>query len=932
MKAKHLFVSLVLPTVLAACTADDFVAEQGNVNLPERPVVGNIDFILSDAATRVAVDGNKIVWSKDDKLGAALMDEYSPSKNVGSSMNPNLVYDAANPESNYTIVDNLYTNYLYDYDATNNRFYNNNAVFVEGNYFVYLPFNENQAREGLAYSISANQTTGEDGFQALIDNQFFLDHIFVKQGNSQVEVDPIAAFARVNMKLAYDGSQNVEIRKIVIKNNAGFGLQGKVKPATALGSDYDALAGLTVANRAATFDPNDYKVAVAGSNMAKVFNAYKKAVADLEAGKFTIGKDEKIVNPNVANFFVADSEKTGIMTLNYTAFSDDVFGLMIAPIGEKLTENDVTFEIYTNKGLVTISGATQAMSKDFDFSTDKSYPETAPATEATLLDKAMDAVSFSGISKYVGGLKADQYQEIAVNFKDDAILVPPTLTVSSTNELEYYLENWYSGKKGQIAPNSTDVVTVNAVPEDGESIEITTKVLSFIKNTAANPTIKFEGDIVIPADADPTTINYIKKGSADLNVTNYATQNWTATAEFTTLTNEGTLTIGTGAADEMATYTVTTINNNNSLTVNKAIGTGLTDYVNNFGTLVANANINANVINGTVGVDGNHTAKMTLNTGSVTILTNYAEFEVPAGKNVTVQKIENYYNAVISGTLRTATVSKSLNAAGATITLNEGAKWNVADSQSGFENNGTVTNKGTITVAGKFANKGTVNNYKQIACSDGASFNNEKLMNVYANSITLISKNSDAGAEIIVEQGVTTINVAGEDKGKITFVVSSKEGLKSIPTIANSLRITAAEIDLSELNNEKITFVEFKPAGNMSITCKSDDEVNSFEVVTFTADSAEKQFNLNGNLTATENLTIGTNATVVINDKLTFASAGADFVNNGSMLIIGTLNFSAIAVGDKGTVKLGNYLFAGGSASTNITWKSDAGDGAGTIG
>lgn len=913
MKAKHVFMSLVLPSVLAACTADDFVTEQGNLNLSNRPVVGNVEFVLPGAETRVDVENGKYKWTENDKLGAALMDTW-------------------NSGSDYTISDNLFTNYRYDY--VNGSFTNSNAVFVEGNYFVYAPFNANQKREGLAYSINNVQEAGEDGTQALTDNQFFLDHIFVAQGNASVEVNPIAVFPRIILNAQYEGSEDVQINKIVITDLTGkFGVNGKVKPASTSVS-YNVLDNVNPTGiPSAGFNAGNYKITTTG-DLAQAYTKYKLAINDLNV-KYTLaeGESEKdFVNPNIAAFYAADAEtKAETMTLKYTVPSDDVKAIMVAPIAEAHAESNVTIELYTNRGLVTIAGNASTMSNNFGLDTDvATYPTNLGDG---LLDKAQMAVAFTGVKDYISGVKAGKSQNVTIKFKDDAILVPPTLTVTSTEELKYYLNNWYAGKKSLIAPNAGNEVVVTAAPAEGEAIELDGEVLSFIKNTAANPTIKFVGDIVIPEGADATTINYIEKGSADLNVINKATQNWTVAGEFTTLTNEGTLTIGTGAVDETATYTVTTINNNNSLTVNKAIGTGLTDYVNNLGTLVANANINANVINGTVDVDGNHTAKMTLNTGSVTILTNYAEFEVPAGKNVTVQKIENYYNAVISGTLRTATVSKSLNAAGATITLNEGAKWNVADSQSGFENNGTVTNKGTITVDEKFTNKGTVNNYKQIACSDGASFNNEKLMNVYANSITLISKNDDPDAEIIVEQGVTTINVAGEDKGKITFVVSSQKGLESIPTIANSLRITAAEIDLSELNNAKITFVEFKPAGNMSITCKSDDNVNSFNVVTFTADSAEKQFNLSGNLTAAEKLTIGTNATVVINDKLTFASArGEDFVNNGSMLIIGTLNFSAIAVADKGTVELGNYLFAGGSASTNITWKPAAGDGAGTIG
>lgn len=67
------------------------------------------------------------------------------------------------------------------------------------------------------------------------------------------------------------------------------------------------------------------------------------------------------------------------------------------------------------------------------------------------------------------------------------------------------------------------------------------------------------------------------------------------------------------------------------------------------------------------------------------------------------------------------------------------------------------------------------------------------------------------------------------------------------------------------------------------------------------------------------------NARVTIENKMTFAATdGGDFTNNGSLLIIGTLDFSGIEEKDKNSVNLGTYLFAGGSADTNITWKANA--------
>lgn len=910
MKAKHVFMSLVLPTVLAACTADDFMTEQGNANLSDRPVVGNVEFILPGADTRVGVEGDGYKWTESDKLGAALMDTWSKP-------------DA---DDIYTISNNLFTNYRYDY--VNGSFTNSNAVFVEGNYFIYAPFNADQKREGLAYSINNVQESGEDGTKSLTDNQFFLDHVFVEQGNSAVEVDPIQVFPRIVLNAIYEGSKDVLINKIVIKATDKFGVNGKVTPAETLTAQYDALSGLGATEISGKgFAASDYQVVTTGSNLAKTYDAYKKAVADLNV-KYTLPEGKKkgdLVNPNVVDFYTADaSAKADNMTLIYSVPAADVKGILVAPVEEEHSESNVTIEIYTNKGLVTIAGAAgNLMSNNFVLDSDVAdYPTTSTVTGTGLLDDAQRAIAYTGVKDYIAGVKAGKSQNVTVKFKDDAILVPPTLTVTSTEELKYYLNNWYAGKKGLIAPGAGNVVTVTADPAEGETIELDGEVLAFIQNSA-NPVIKFVGDVVIPADADASTLNNIVKGTADLNVVNKGVQNWTKAATFTEIVNEGELTVGTGAQDETATYTVTTVENKGTMTVNKAISA--TIYNDNMLTLNANVGKvrNGSDNSGADKEDGNHTATLTVNKGTVTTLFNYAKVSVPAGKTATITNLSNYYQVAVAGTLTTEGTSKSEKATNgkegdAVITVAAGASW-IVDGTS-FTNSGAVENKGTITVMSTFDNNGSVENYGQIACASGAAFNNNKDMHVYAESITLISDNQDA--EIVVEQGVTSINVAGTNQGKITFVVSTQEGLESIPDIANSLRITASSIQFAKDFNtgNEYDYVEFMPAGNMTISVAEGGV--SFANVEFTAGNSNKTFTLNSNLTASEKLTIDAKSKVIINKTLTFGSTTAsNFTNKGEMLIIGTLHFSNIASTSSGDVTLGKYLFAGGSAATNITWQ-----------
>lgn len=924
MKARHLFVTLFLPSVFMACTADDWTTEQqGNPALQGRKVVGDITFVAPDADTRVVYDPETmgLKWTSADKLGAALMDETTDGEN-------------------YNLVDKVYTNYLYTYE--NGVFTNGNATFVEGNYFIYAQYRDQARTGGLAYFINPDQETGtNDKMQSWYDNQMFLDHVFIAQGaDNQVEINPLGVFPRTRFDLKYEGSNynDLVINKIVVKDaNGKFNVVGALTPESTHTANYSPLGTYEItAINSSGVTKNDYENSTA--TIADAFNLYKKAKADLGV-KYTVNgveaKDVKFVSPILANYFDAtkDAKDATAMTLNFSEPANFVQGFMILPLSESHTNTKLTFEIYTNKGMVTIAGTSSDMSNAFTMNDVVDYPTSAVVSGTTLQDKAQRAINFTGVyATFVTGLVSDVQQNTKINFKDDAILVPSEITVSDTEELVYYLQNWYANKKGNVVGGDENTVTVTAAPKANSTVDINATVLEFIKNDAANPVVKFVGDIVIPEGADATTINYIKKGSDDLNILNKATQNWTATAEFTTLTNEGTLTIGTGVANETATYTVPTVTNNGTMTVNKALVAGHT--INNNNVLTLNANVetvsNGKANSSATSNDANHNATLTINKGIVNSLSNNALLNIPVAKTAEVKALYNRYKITIEGYLNVSTTaSDSKNATYGTtgdaeITVSEGATWAIG---ANFDNKGIVTNNGTITVnSGIFTNNGTVNTIGQIACASTGKFNNANDMNVSgANSITLISDNQNA--EIIVSEEVSSIFVAG-NQGKITYIIESQDGMNTIPAIANSLRITSGSINLQNFSNisrvsaggKEIVYVEFMPStATININCNTTTG-NEFKNVAFTAGTTAKTFNLFGNLTADTSLNIGANASVVINNNLTFAAASeTGFTNDGQMLIIGKLNFVFSKPSD--TSFLGTYLFAGGDAITNITWQ-----------
>ena len=929
--------ALALPTMFAACTAEDVLEQGSSVNMAARKAVGEISFINSDIQSRL-VYNNGLKWTETDKLGAALMDEWKGTTTPET------------PSKDYQVVDKIYSNYQYDYDGTG--FSNGNAVLVEGNYFVYAQFNKNQKRSGLAYSIEANQETGT-GYDAWYKNQFFLDHIFVKQGDSQVGVNVLPVFPKVNMSIAYEGANNgVEVRKVIVKDaTKKFALEGAIVPSTKTGVNYSALANVTPnAVSGKNFKASDYTVT--NGTLADVFNAYKKALKDC-GEVFTLGENESILNfvsPNVVDF-IGNTTLSENMTLHYTTPAASVKGVMILPLSEAHDAANLVFEVYTNKGLVTIAGTDITMSSAFTFSgavneetgNVKDYEEITQTGPAYLLINAANDIRYNdGIQKaFVAGMAADGLQKVEIGFKDNAILVPNTLTVSTTEELEYYLANWYTGKKDQIVSATSDknTVTVIAAPAEGQKVEINNTVLAFVKN-ANNPNLKFEGSIEIKAGTNSEAINYIAKADNNLSVVNYATQVWTATQSFTSLTNKGTLTVGTGvtsgASADKATYTVTNaIVNEGTLTVKKALAGA--NKVYNVGTLNVNANLTA-LVNGSLKdapaateIIATAAANLT-NAATVSALNNYATVDA---SNATIGTLTNNATVNVDGTLKVTGVSVNKSA----IAIAENSVLRVTGK---FENaaEATITNNSSLNVStanGELTNNGKIINNGEASCNaDGAKFINNADIDAKANSITLVSLNN-AGAEILVADNTALVTIpnASTSEGKVTFIVDEQADLAVIPSCANSLRVTAATIDLrdakpSTQDKDDITMtskkhIEFRSKVTMNITYFGDG--TTFENVYFNADGAtsEVRFNTYGNLTASKSLTLSKNAMVIVNNNLNYQSNTANFKNEGRLYVIGMLKFLAISKpSTEGLAFMGNVYCTGGETA-NISWPaSDA--------
>ncbi|MEE0690166.1 MAG: hypothetical protein UCJ13_04955 [Bacteroidaceae bacterium] len=138
MKTNKILLPGMLATMMfAACTNEEYAPQQSAGNQPEqdlkeRPMVGVVDLNFgSQSQTRAEMGSNfnDIVWTSTDKVGARIIDTKT-----GKECN------AGHAEHKYTVGDNAWSNYRYDFDADNEK-WTSDALMVEGNYMFYAPYN-----------------------------------------------------------------------------------------------------------------------------------------------------------------------------------------------------------------------------------------------------------------------------------------------------------------------------------------------------------------------------------------------------------------------------------------------------------------------------------------------------------------------------------------------------------------------------------------------------------------------------------------------------------------------------------------------------------------------------------------------------------------------------------------------------------------------
>lgn len=763
MKAKKLLLALAVPAAFAACSQDEFVNEMQKVN-DGRPVVGAIGLdIPEQAQTRWGWgSATGFTFDENDYMGAALMDTYAPT--------------VANPDTRtwfqkYTIVDYISTNYKYGYK---DGWTNNDAVMSEGNYFFYMPYNENlKGRAGLVYSIPTDQfaydetaaSPATEETRSWKKNQMFIGYDDVKVKDQAAKPQMVELFAKPRFNVNYIGSNGVKVERIVMRDAVNtFNVAGTLKPAGALTAAY-----CPITNADATVK-NTYEVA-AGKNLAAAFISYNAAVMN-----YSLKEGQDFVNPLVGNeaIFTAASTPSPDISLNFVP-ADKVSGLMVVPAGTHTIATDLEFDIYTNKGLVTLAaGSIDASGK----------LETAAANTE---------ITYSNIDKLAtikagDGVKANA---VTINFGDKDVKVPTAVTVSTTAQLESIMR-WYTS-------STTDItLTVTIV---GDEVQMTKSVYDVIKGND-KLTVKFVGVITIASDLAADAIMQIAPAStAIVYVTNEQTLNYTAAntaLSYGIVVWGGTLNIETGSK------TTTLANVWNYGTVNANKGKVNATTIVNYETLNVAADVTLTAgINNLAHLSTNSSTGYKTYTANA-VINNAGLINVKGGENQGT--INNNNKIDIKGAFTNNRVAKNTATNGTNgytgKIYNQDASKSYIYSNAAFTNRGNIYNVGAIYSQGS----GTITNANYIYAYDGAT--------------TYITTNS---GEIELEKRGTETQVNG-GSGKVSYTMQTSDltnGAFAFDATSDKFNTLKVGMDVTFAHANAAPENIILQSKNLTVTCKS---------------------------------------------------------------------------------------------------------------
>jgi len=213
MKTKHILTALALPAMFAACTADDIVSVESNMQQDRAKLSEN--FVLKVGAdgveSRYDANGGAPIFETGDKIGAALIDQFTYGEKV----------------EDWIIIPSLANNTPFTFNKSTGEWnVPESQPMGIGNYFFKFPYDKtDRSRAAVIYSLPTVQNqyeekNGEIDTDAAINNgNMAIATAVFNEDDEMGEISLKNIFTYPKFRIQFDNGEKVNtVAKVVLYN------------------------------------------------------------------------------------------------------------------------------------------------------------------------------------------------------------------------------------------------------------------------------------------------------------------------------------------------------------------------------------------------------------------------------------------------------------------------------------------------------------------------------------------------------------------------------------------------------------------------------------------------------------------------------------------------------------------------------------------
>ena len=876
MRTKHILTALALPALFAACTADEFETVNQNSGLQEEraKVAENFTLLTSGIQTRYSVDGStgiKFNFEKGDQIGAAIVDKKEATDEK--------------PEE-FDVIYSLAGNYPFEFQG-NDQWQSYTQLGI-GHYLFIYPYNaSDNNRSAMAYELPVVQELGEgaEGLNAAIEKgNKAIAAAVLHEGEESVDISLKNLFTYPKLTINFDNGEDVTtVSQIVLKANKG--------------KDFIVKGGFNHKVVSEMFNPTDgaENILNSGKTTEEEYYYIKEGAKEPSMDWDKVGTYDFLITEqnydwkNANGFIPFEEGRTSDYIIvkfpegtkvKPAANTDNKYveaRIMMPSIAdfyaldleknEEKNDADYILYVYTDNGVYSTPFAPASFSFSDRTDTEKIAAALTRSASNGLTLKALNANDKGEDAGTIVTTLADWNDLVARfgNTKQDqtVIIVGDDFAFDATAEWPEtctFTINADVNVKGEVAiENVTVNGTINV--EEGATLTVTNTLSNRAETDNAETSIKNEGTVVIAAEYDQKYYDDNNETKKAYDGVNY-------------IANKGNVKVAekANAKFDLDNYKGAEVENNGTMEVSNGTGIEVAgkDYVGNHGT------INNNGLMQTAGFT-----------------------------NATVELSKDNTKIVNIPVINNAKDARILAVSGE------------------FKNFASLVNEGELTCRNQGGTIVNADDEDQEGI-DMIDENGDAVNTIYpildskADALTYITTN-DEGATVLVYNDdpelLTIGNGKTETTGDVKYVAGADE---TIDTKNSYVNVVVANGDLTIANESKLRTLIVATGttltwGDAKATATTAPTLANLEVEkgVLTLASPSKLAVVVGS-----SLKVAEGAQMTVPENVTFTLNGADYENEGRILVGGVFNATQVSEDKDNVESYGN--------SSDINWNDPA--------